>query len=165
MTSEPGRRRQSTSEPGRRRQSTSEPGRGQSTEPLARPPDVDTGFWLWVAALPLMATAYVVKDFLNVRVELRPWYVDAISGVFVVTLSAVVVTFLLLMRVGYRWARTLLTGGGATSVVYVVTNLLSIDGSATAAVVHAVSAIVGSVLIVGGSYLLHRKDVAEFFTR
>jgi hypothetical protein len=145
-----------TPEPDRRRHEAQDAG--------PRPPDVDTGFWLWMAALPLMVTAYVV-DLLNAPIEIRPWYVDAISGVFVFTLAAVVVTFLLLMRSGYRWARTLLTGGGATSVVYVVTNLLSVDRPTTAAVVFAVSAIVGSVLIVGGIYLLHRKDVYEFFTR
>jgi hypothetical protein len=132
--------------------------------PQPRPPDVDTGLWLWLAALPLLITAYVV-DLLNPPVALRPWYVDAISGLFVLSLSAVVVTFLLLMRQGYRWARTLLTGGGLTSVLYVVTNLVSVDRPATAAVVYAISAIVGSVLIVGGMYLLHRKDVLEFFTR
>jgi hypothetical protein len=129
-----------------------------------RPPDVDTGFWLWAIALPLMVAAYAV-DVVNTPEALRPWYVVAISTVFVVCLAAVVATFLLLMRAGYRWARTILTGGGATSVVYVVSNLLSVDRPATAAVVYAVSAIVGSVLIVGGMYLLHRKDVYEFFTR
>ena len=29
-------------------------------EPPARPEDVDTGFWLWVAALPLMVIGYIV---------------------------------------------------------------------------------------------------------
>jgi hypothetical protein len=132
--------------------------------PNERPADVDTGFWLWMAAVPLLVTAYVV-DLVSAQVARGPWYLDAISGVFVFSLAAVVVTFLLLMRAGYRWARTLLTGFGATSVLYVVTNLLSVDRPATAAVVYAVSAIVGSVLIVGGIYLLHRKDVHEFFTR
>jgi hypothetical protein len=144
---------------------TPEPeGRRQSTGPQSRPADVDTGFWLWAAALPLLITGYVV-DLLNTPAQLRPWYVDAISGVFVFCLAAVVVTFLLLMRQGYRWARTLLTGGGATSVVYVVTNLFGVERSPSAAVVYATCAIVGSVLIVGGIYLLHRKDVFEFFTR
>jgi hypothetical protein len=132
--------------------------------PPSRPPDVDTGFWLWMVAWPLMVTAYVV-DLVNAPAQLRTWYVDAVSGVFVFCLAAVVVTFLLLMRMGYRWARTVLTGGGATSVFYAVTNLLSVDRPATAAVVYAASAIIGSVLIVGGIYLLHRKDVVEFFTR
>jgi hypothetical protein len=132
--------------------------------PNERPADVDTGFWLWMVAVPLLVTAYVV-DLVGAPAVIRPWYVDAMSGVFVFNLAAVVVTFLLLMRAGYRWARTLLTGCGATSVLYVVTNLLSVERPATAAVMYAVSAIVGSVLIVGGIYLLHRKDVHEFFTR
>jgi len=144
---------------------TPEPGyRRQTTEPQPRPADVDTGFWLWVAALPLLVTGYVV-DLLNAPAQLRPWYVDAISGVFVFCLAAVVVTFLLLMRQGYRWARTLLTGGGATSVVYVGTNLFGVERPPSAALLYATCAIVRSVLIVGGIYLLHRKDVVEFFTR
>lgn len=134
----------------------------RSADPRQRPPDVDTGFWLWMAAVPLLVTAYVV-DLLNTPAALRPWYVVAISGVYVFSLAAVVVTFLLLMRAGHRWARTILTGGGATSVVYVLSNLLSVARPTTAAVVYAVSAIIGSVLIVGGMYLLHRKDVYEFF--
>ena len=63
--------------------------------------------------------------------------------------AAVVVTFLFLMRQGYRWARTLLTGGGVASVVYAGTSLFSIDRSPTPAVLYAISAIVGSVLIAG----------------
>ena len=42
-------------------------------------------------------------------------------------LAAIVVTFLFLMRQGYRWARTLLTGGGVASVVYVGTSLFTVD--------------------------------------
>ena len=59
-------------------------------------------------------------------------------------------TFLFLMRQGYRWARTLLTGGGVASVVYAGTSLLPPIDRTASAVVYAVSAIVGSVLIVGG---------------
>ena len=29
-------------------------------EPQTRPPDVDTGFWLWLAAVPLLVIGYVV---------------------------------------------------------------------------------------------------------
>ncbi len=75
------------------------------------------------------------------------------------------VTFLILMRQGYRWARTLLTGGGVASVVYVATSLFTVERPATAAVIYAVTAIVGSVLIAGGVFLLHRKDAHAFFTR
>jgi hypothetical protein len=94
-----------------------------------------------------------------------PTIVYAISVVFVVVVSAVVVTFLILMRHGYRWARTVLTGGGIASVVYTATSLFTVDRPAAAAVTFAVTAIVGSVLIAGGVYLLHRKDAHAFFTR
>ena len=125
--------------------------------------DVDTGFWLWVAALPLMVVGYVV-DLVVTEVK-HPPIVYAISVVFVVVMSAVVVTFLILMRHGYRWARTTLTGGGITSVVYAATSLFTVDRAPAAAVIYAVTSIVGSVLIVGGVFLLHRKDAHAFFTR
>ena len=80
-------------------------------------------------------------------------------------LSSVVVVFLFLLRQGYRWARTVLTGGGVASVVYVATSLFTIDRGSVAAVTYAVTAIIGSVLIIGGVYLLHRKDAHAFFTR
>jgi hypothetical protein len=134
-----------------------------TTEPT-RPVDVDTGFWLWVAALPLMVVGYVV-DLAVSGAKHPPTIVYAISAVFVVVMSAVVVTFLILMRHGYRWARTLLTGGGMASVVYAGTSLFTIDRPTAAAVTYAVTAIVGSVLIVGGVFLLHRKDAHTFFTR
>jgi len=89
----------------------------------------------------------------------------AITGVFLVLLSAVVVTFLLLMRQGYRWARTLLTGGGVATVVYVVSSLFTVQRGTSAAVTFAITGIFGSVLIAGGVYLLHRKDAHAFFTR
>ena len=134
-----------------------------TTEP-GRPVDVDTGFWLWVAALPLMVAGYVV-DLVVTRSTHLPTIVYAISAVFVVVLSAVVVTFLILMRHGYRWARTVLTGGGIASVVYTATSLFTVDRPPAAAVIYAVTAIVGSVLIAGGVFLLHRKDAHAFFTR
>jgi hypothetical protein len=129
-----------------------------------RPVDVDTGFWLWLAALPLMVIGYVV-DLVVTGAKRPPTLVMAISVVFVVVLSAVVVTFLILMRHGYRWARTLLTGGGIASAVYTATSLFTVDRPAAAAITYAVTAIVGSVLIVGGAFLLHRKDAHAFFTR
>jgi hypothetical protein len=125
--------------------------------------DVDTGFWLWLAALPLMVVGYVVDLVVNDKHP--PMIVYAISVVFVVVLSAVVVTFLILMRHGYRWARTLLTGGGIASVVYTATSLFTVDRPPAAAITYAVTAIVGSVLIVGGAFVLHRKDAHTFFTR
>ena len=135
----------------------------QGTE-TGRPMDVDTGFWLWVAALPLMVIGYVV-DLAVTGDSHAPMIVYAVSLVFLIVLGAVVVTFLILMRHGYRWARTLLTGGGIASVVYTGTNLFTAARPTAAAVTYAVTAIVGSVLIVGGVFLLHRKDAHAFFTR
>jgi hypothetical protein len=135
------------------------------TEPApARPDDVDTGFWLWVAAVPMLAVGYVV-DLIGTPTNHPPTIVYAVSAIFIVVLSTVVVTFLILMRHGYRWARTLLTGGGIASVVYTVTNLFTVDRPTAVALTYAITAIVGSVLIVGGVYLLHRKDAHAFFTR
>lgn len=136
----------------------------QLTTQPGRPVDVDTGFWLWVAALPLMVIGYVV-DLVVAGAHDPPMVVYAISAVFVVVMLAVVVTFLILMRHGYRWARTLLTGGGIASVVYAGTSLFTVARPPAAAVTYAVTAIVGSVLIVGGVFLLHRKDAHAFFTR
>ena len=126
--------------------------------------DVDTGFWLWVAALPLMVIGYIV-DLVGTADRGLPIAVLAISVVFVVVLATVVLTFQILMRNGYRWARTLLTGGGVAAVVYVVSSLFTIDRPTGSAVVYAASAILGSVLIAGGVFLLHRKDAHAFFTR
>jgi hypothetical protein len=134
-----------------------------TTEPH-RPVDVDTGFWLWVAALPLMVIGYVV-DLVVSAANHPPMIVYAISAIFVIVMSAIVVTFLILMRHGYRWARTLLTGGGIASVVYAGTSLFTVARPPAAAVTYAVTAIVGSVLIVGGVFLLHRKDAHVFFTK
>jgi hypothetical protein len=132
--------------------------------PQERPTDVDTGFWLWLIAVPLMVAGYVV-DMVDTHRPRPPAIVFVFSGMFVVVLAAVVVTFLVLMRHGYRWARTVLTGGGVASVVYAGTSLFSTDRPTTSAVIYAVSAIVGSVLIIGGVFLLHRKDAHAFFVR
>jgi hypothetical protein len=126
------------------------------------PDDVVTGFWLWLVAVPLLVAAYVV-DLVTAPGD--GWVARAFSGFFVVVIAAVALTFLMLLRQGYRWARTLLTGGGAASVVYVVGNLFTVDRSPVAALLFAGCAIGGSVLIAGGVYLLHRKDAHAFFTR
>lgn len=143
------------------RQHTTE---SQPTTESERPVDVDTGFWLWVAALPLMIIGYVV-DLVVTGANQPPLIVYAISILFVVVIAAVVVTFMILMRHGYRWARTLLTGGGIASVVYTGSSLFTVERPPAAAVIYAVTTIVGSVLIVGGVFLLHRKDAHTFFTR
>jgi hypothetical protein len=57
------------------------------------------------------------------------------------------------------------TGGGISSVVYTVTSLFTVARPPAAAVTYAVTAIVGSVLIAGGVFLLHRKDAHTFFSR
>lgn len=129
-----------------------------------RPADVDTGFWLWLAAVPLMVAGYVV-DMVSTQQPRPPAVILVFSCMFVFVLAAVVVTFLFLMRQGYRWARTLLTGGGVASVVYAGTSLFSIDRATTPALVYAATAIFGSVLIAGGVFLLHRKDAHAFFVR
>jgi hypothetical protein len=133
-------------------------------QPPTRPVDVDTAFGLWLIALTLLLTGQAVDTALAPNVPGGP-IAYAITGVFLVLLSAVVVTFLLLMRQGYRWARTLLTGGGVATVVYVVSSLFTVQRGTVAAVTYAITAIFGSVLIVGGAYLLHRKDAHGFFTR
>jgi hypothetical protein len=69
------------------------------------------------------------------------------------------------MRAGYRWARTLLTGGGLAAMVSVVNGLFTGERTTVGAFVYAITGIVGTVLIAGGIFLLHRKDAQAFFTR
>ena len=128
----------------------------------ARPADVDTGFWLWLVALVLLLIGYVVDA---VTVNHVTSVVIALTLVFALTLGAVVLTFLLLMRSGYRWTRTALTGGGVATVIYTTVSLFSVPREPVTAVTFAVTGIVGSVFIVGGIYLLHRQDAHGFFTR
>lgn len=129
-----------------------------------RPADVETGFWLWLVAVPLMVVGYLV-DLVSTEQPRPPVVVVVFSCLFVFVIAAVVITFLFLMRQGYRWARTLLTGGGVASIVYAGTSLFSIDRATAPALVYAVTAIFGSVLIAGGVFLLHRKDAHTFFVR
>lgn len=132
--------------------------------PVERPVDVDTGFWLWVAAVPLLAIGYAT----DVATQPRPaaaaltYTATAIAAVMVI---AVTITFMLLMRSGYRWCRTVLTGGGAAAVVFVIVSVFSVDRPPVAAAVCAITGIVGSVLVAGGVYLLHRKEAHAYFTR
>ncbi|WP_059015683.1 hypothetical protein [Mycobacterium sp. M26] len=128
----------------------------------ARPADVDTGFWLWLVALVLMLIGYIVDAL---AVKHISSVVIALTLLFALTMGAVVLTFLLLMRSGYRWTRTLLTGGGVATVIYTTVSLFSVPREPVAAVTFAVTGIVGSVLIVGGIYLLHRPDAHGFFVR
>lgn len=134
----------------------------QPADAPARPADVDTGFWLWLVSLPLLLTGYLVDAF---SVKQANAVAIAITAFFALTLGAVVLTFLLLMRSGYRWTRTLLTGGGVATVIYTAASLFSVAREPLEAVIFAVTGIVGSVLIVGGIYLLHRQDAHGFFTK
>jgi hypothetical protein len=127
-----------------------------------RPADVDTGFWLWVIAVPLLTINYVVDV---VSAENRVPLAIGLSLLFVVVIDSLVVTFLILMRSGYRWTRTLLTAGGLASIVSVGFGLFATGRPAVPAVIFAVSGIVGAVLIAGGIVALHRKDSHAFFTR
>jgi hypothetical protein len=129
-----------------------------------RPEDVDTGFWLWLVAWALMVVGYVI-DMVALPVKGPAVLVYGVSAIFLTVVASVVLTFLLLMRQGYRWTRTVLTGGGAATIVYAMSNLLGVDRPTVAAMAYAVTAIVGAVCIAGGVYLLHRQDAHAFFTR
>ncbi len=142
---------------------------GQVTEPrqspTGRPEDVDTGFWLWAAALVLMVIGYLIDAFTGSAGGAQRSMVVVLTVMFLVALSSIVATFLLLMRQGYRWARTLLTAGGLVAILHSVSSLFTGERQDAAAVGYAITAIVGSVLIAGGLYLLHRKDADGFFVR
>ncbi|UQX12016.1 hypothetical protein [Candidatus Mycobacterium methanotrophicum] len=133
-------------------------------QPCTRPVDVDTGFWLWLVATPLMVIGYVA-DMVGSSAGRGSGLLYLASGLFTVVLGAIVVTFLILMRAGYRWARTVLSGGGIATVVYVGTRLFTVTWPPMFAVICGVAGIVGSVLIAGGMFLLHRSDAHEYFTR
>ena len=127
-------------------------------------PLTNQGIWLWAAAMPLMVIGYLL-DLFTAPVQVAG-YVYAASILFVVVVAALVAAFTWLLRFGYRWPRTLLTAGGLTAVVYSGTSLFTVDRSvAIAAFGFAACTIVGSVLIVGGVVLLHRKDAHQFLTR
>jgi hypothetical protein len=136
----------------------------EEQEQPARPEDVDTGFGLWVAALFTLMIGQAAD------IALAPpgpagYVVYAFVALVLVLVCAVVVTFLLLMRQGYRWARTVLTGGGVASIGYVASSLFTVERDTVPAVTYAVTGIFGAVLIAGGVYLLHRKDANAYFTR
>ncbi|MFZ3268777.1 MAG: hypothetical protein WA285_09135 [Mycobacterium sp.] len=140
------------------------PGQPSGPQPQNRPVDVDTGFWLWLVALPLMVVGYVADVVGSSSGHgSTPLYVA--SGLFTAALCAIVVTFLILMRAGYRWARTVLTGGAIATVVYVGIRLFTVTWPPMFAVACGVTGITGSVLIAGGMFLLHRSDAHEYFTR
>jgi hypothetical protein len=141
-----------------------EQGPPNGSAPPERPIDVDTGFWLWLVAVPLMVVGYGadVVGSSNGRGS-APLYVAA--ALFTGVLCAIVVTFMILMRAGYRWARTVLSGGAMATVVYVGIRLFTVTWPPMYAVLCGITGITGSVFIAGGMFLLHRLDSHEYFTR
>ena len=137
---------------------------GSGTEPQGRPDDVVTGFWLWTAALPLSVIGYVI-NLLTTPERAISGYGYAVSGLILFIIAVLVATFLVLLRQGYRWARSILTGGSAATILYLTTNLFANYHGAAAALGYAVCGIGGTVLIGGGVYLLHRPDSNAYFVR
>ena len=131
---------------------------------MTRPADVDAGFWLWLAALPLLMIGQISESFIA-PVQGERKFVVITTTFLTVGLGIVVLTFLLLMRTGHRWTRTLLTAGGVATMVYTAVTVLGVVREPVPAVIYAVTGIIGWVLIGGGIYLLHRPDSHTFFTR
>ena len=129
-----------------------------------RPADVDTGFWLWSAALPLLLIGQLVDAYAAAEAA-GSFFIFTTTAVLTVLIGGVILTFLLLLRSGYRWTRTLLTAGGTATILYTMLSLTGAPRPPVAAVTYAVTGIVGSVLIGGGVYALHRADSTRFFTR
>ncbi|MEI6253989.1 MAG: hypothetical protein WCP30_14400 [Mycobacteriaceae bacterium] len=127
-----------------------------------RPVDVDTGFWLWLAAVPLMVLGQLADGYVVSRTTNSP-SVLVTTALLAVIIGGVVVTFIVLMRSGYRWTRTLLTAGGVATILYTAASLLGTPRPPLPAVVYAVTGIIGAVLIGGGIFLLHRPDSNKFF--
>jgi hypothetical protein len=132
--------------------------------PPARPVDVDTGFWLWLVAVPLMVVGYVA-DMVGSSNGHGPTPLLIAQGLFIGVVCAIAVTFLILMRAGYRWARTVLSGGATATVVYVGIRLFTVTWPPMYAVACGAAGIIGSVLIAGGMFLLHRSDAQNYFIR
>ena len=131
---------------------------------VSRPVDVETGFGLWLGALPLLIIGQISESVIAEVPGNRNAIVFA-TTVFTVGVGVVVLTLLMLLRLGYRWARTALTAGGVATVVYTAVTLFSVVRDPVPAVIYAVTGIVGSVLIGGGIYLLHQPDSHAFFVR
>ncbi len=129
-----------------------------------RPPDVDTGFWLWLVAVLLMVIGQLADAYAAARDAGSP-FVFVTTAFVVAILGGVVVGFLALLRSGYRWARTLLTSGGLVTIFVTVAGLFGPPRPPVPAIIYAVTGIFGSVFIAGGIYLLHRADSHRFFTR
>lgn len=139
-------------------------GSSQPTGVPPRPADVDTGFWLWLAAVPLMVVGQLADAYVAAKTA-GSSYVFVATAFVAAIIGGVVVGLLALLRSGYRWARTLLTGGGVATIVFTIANLLSMGRPPVPAVIYAVTGIFGAVFIAGGIYLLHRPDSHRFFIR
>jgi hypothetical protein len=129
-----------------------------------RPDDVVTGFWLWLLAVPLLVAGQIADGYVLSRTMNTP-AVLVTTAMIAMIIGAVVVTFIMLMRSGYRWTRTVLTAGGVATILYTASSLLGTPRPPIPAVIYAVTGIVGSVLIAGGIFLLHRPDATKFFDR
>jgi hypothetical protein len=129
-----------------------------------RPVDVDTGFWLWLVAVPLMVIGQLADAYVGAKTA-GSSHVFIATAFVVAIVGGVVVGFLAMLRSGYRWARTLLTGGGLVTIFFTCASLFSSVRPALPSVVYAVTGIFGSVFIAGGIYLLHRPDSHRFFIR
>ncbi len=129
-----------------------------------RPADVDTGFWIWLAAVPLLvigqlADAYAAAEAAgNSNLFIVTAFIAAIIG-------SVVIGLLALLRAGNRWARSLLTTGGMITIFLTMVNLLTTARPPVPAIIYAVTGIFGAVFIAGGIYLLHRPDAQRYFVR
>ena len=99
------------------------------TEPQGRPDDVVTGFWLWTAALPLSVIGYVI-NLLTTPERAISGYAYAVSGLMLFIIAVLVATFLVLLRQGYRWARSILTGGAANGSADALVRSIGIAGAA-----------------------------------
>lgn len=136
-----------------------------STPPARkRPDDVVTGFWLWLLAVPLMVAGQFADGYVVSRSTNSP-AVLVTTAMLAVIIGVVVVTFVVLMRSGYRWTRMVLTAGGVATILYTAASLFGTPRPPVPAVIYAVTGIIGSVLIGGGIYLLHRPDSSKFFER
>jgi hypothetical protein len=143
----------------------SDPRPGQPTGSApTRPADVDTGFWLWLVAVPLMVTGQLADAYVAAKEAGSP-FAFVTTAFAAAILGGVVAGFLVLLRSGYRWARTLLTSGGLVTIFFTVGGLFGTSRPPWPAVVYAVTGIFGSVFIAGGIYLLHRPDSHRFFSR
>lgn len=131
---------------------------------VSRPADVDTGFWLWLSALVLLLVGQLADAF-TAPTPIDRSLIVVVTAFLALTVGTVVASLLFVLRSGYRWARTVLTGGGVATIVYTLTNLLGVPREPLSAVIFAVTGIFGAVLIGGGVYLLHRPDSNGFFVR